>query len=149
MVPKPEKNDIKYISSLKTLFNIFGKLTSIAEQKKKFILTQKWKELHAAAMVQEKLNELLDSSLREVQSFKNLENTGEIKTLKISICSIVNEYRYMENLNARLLKDALFVSKQKAQKFFNLDCQNETYSRNIKNISDLWGNKPLLHDRLA
>lgn len=67
MAPKSNFNELNYISTLKTLHNIFNKLQSIANQKQNFILSQNWIKLNELSLSQEELNHLLNKNLSNIE----------------------------------------------------------------------------------
>jgi predicted chitinase len=58
------------------------------------------------------------------------------------------EYKEIEALNFKMLKDNLFVTKQKLEKIFNQKPIKDTYTKELKKEEDIWNNTPVVFDRL-
>jgi hypothetical protein len=150
MVPE---NPFNYKSALKTLVNIFDKLLVIASEKQGLILSLSWDELYAKSSEQQELNRFFDVTMKSYgNKFLSEDNLAiqdkEIASLKNELKLKIMEYKDIENLNFRLLKDAFFVAKNKVEKIFNKKVTNDTYTKDLKKTQELWDSTPIVFNRM-
>ena len=144
-----ENFQLKYLSNLKTLLNIFVKLRLIAKNKQKIILEQKWEELYSISEEQKEANLYFDKTMKflEIDNSQDKNNGNESEKIKKEIKDIMMNYKEIENTNLRLLNDSFFFAKQKVEKIFNKKLNNDTYNKDLKMVKDLWDNSPIILDR--
>ena len=144
-----ENSDMKHLSNLKTLVNIFEKLRIIAKNKQKTILEQKWEELYSISEEQKEANLYFDKTMKflEIDNSQDKNNGNESEKIKKEIKDIMMNYKEIENTNLRLLNDSFFFAKQKVEKIFNKKLNNDTYNKDLKMVKDLWDNSPIILDR--
>ncbi len=151
MVPNNSNLIIVYNSILKTLSTIIDELLKMSFQKKDFITNQDWDGLSKLVYDQEELNEQLNIIINQLNdekfiSFKNNDNE-KIKSEKKEIKQKLIKFKEMENLNKKLLKDAFYIAKKKAEIYFNAPINDETYKKELKKELNIWGNSSVLLDR--
>ncbi|OHD25868.1 MAG: hypothetical protein A2Y34_15315 [Spirochaetes bacterium GWC1_27_15] len=144
----PNDTVSKYKTNLKIILNIFEKLKIIAEDKQKNILSQKWDEVYIISEEHQKINQDFDKIMKDFGDFKTSVaiNDTEIKNLKSQLKERVMEYKEMENLNIKLLNDALFFAKQKVEKIFNKKGK-DTYTKDLKKTTALWEDTAIIFDK--
>jgi hypothetical protein len=154
MVPQSNQMHIIYKSILKTLSNLTQELIILCNEKQKCILSQDWDNLKSIAEKQLEINKSFDHEISKIikYDFNNESNKEqfkqdkEIRLFKNNLKNKINQYKETENLNKRLLKDAFFVAKQKVDKILNNNPTNEIYTKNKP--KDIWGDKPIMLDKL-
>lgn len=156
MAPDLTTKKNNYESILKTFNNIFDNLISISKEMQKSILTQKWENVTKLANAQEEINMhfnkallLLEHNNIKLSELTNNEKESEMVSNKFKLRNKISTYKELENMNAKLLGDSLFVAEQKVEKYFNKKIETKTYSKEIKKESDLWKDKPVMLNRLA
>ena len=140
-----------YKSNLTTLINIFKELSIISTKIQRNILKQNWQNLYKLAAKQEQLNLYFYKTISNLDTNDNnsFKRDTEIINLKNILKEKIKEYKETENINAKLLRDSLFIAKQKVEKFYNLNSEKETYSKEMKKDTNLWNNKPVMLDSFA
>jgi hypothetical protein len=143
------KNNVIYKSNLETILNILKELIVISVNMQKYIVTQDWLKVYELSEDQEKLNKSFDDSIQKLNKRETKEDKKEIIDLKSTLKTRIKEYKRIEFINSRLLKDALFAAKQKVKYFFNND-KSQTYKKDMKKDNNIWDvNNPVILDKLV
>lgn len=146
------EQSIQVKSILVSLLCIFEKLIEITREKQTFILNQDWNNVFMLSNEQSDVINFLnkkDNELKQFSSFlKNIEDK-EINNLKQKLKEYVKEYKEIESLNVQLLNDHLFTAKQKLENLFNIKSKNDTYTREMKKVSDLWDNNSVVLNKIV
>jgi len=140
----------QYISTLKTIKNILSELFSLCKKKQESILEQDWRLLLEISERQQSINNDFDIILNKLLNFTHFNNekeANEVLKIKNSIKEKINEYKELETLNKKLLKDAFYAAKQKAEKFFDSAYLDDTYTKDFKKDVTIWGNNPIMLDK--
>ncbi len=143
---------IQLKSILLSLLCIFEKLIEITNEKQKFILNQDWNNVFLLANEQREVVNFLnqkDKELREFSNFLKRVDDKNINEMKQKLKEYVKEYKNKENLNAQLLSDHLFTAKQKLEKLFNIKVKNDTYTRDMKKVNDMWDNSSIVLNKIV
>jgi hypothetical protein len=152
MVPDISTKNLKIKSVLKTLLNIFNELKIISIEKKKNIMEQNWELLYMNSGEHQKINQHFDELMKSISQnsdFKaEISVDPELRELKKQIRQKLMEYKEIESLNFKMLKDNLFVTKQKLEKIFNQKPIKDTYTKELKKEEEIWNNSPVIFNRL-
>ncbi len=143
------KNKVIYKSNLETVLNILKDLIIISLNMQKYIVTQDWLKVYELTEDQEKLNKSFDASIMKLNERNIKEEKKEITDLKNVLKTRIREYKRIEFINSRLLKDVLYVAKQKVKHYFNNDPQAETYKKDMKLDNNIWTDNPVLLDKIV
>ena len=143
------KNKVIYKSNLETVLNILKDLIVISLNMQKYIVTHDWLKVYELTEDQEKLNKSFDASIMKLKESNIKEDKKEITDLKNVLKTRIREYKRIEFINSRLLKDVLYVAKQKAKYYFNNNPQAETYKKDMKLDNNIWTNNPVLLDKIV
>ena len=80
-----------------------------------YIVTQDWLKVYELSEDQEQLNKSFEESIMKLKKKNIKEDKKEIIDLKNVLKTRVREYKRIEFINSKLLKDALFAAKQKVK----------------------------------
>ena len=143
------KNVIIYKSNLETVLNILKELIVISLNMQKYIVTQDWLKVYELSEDQEKLNKSFDESIMNLNKRNIKEDKKEIIDMKNVLKTRVREYKRIEFINSKLLKDALYAAKQKVKYFFN-NSNSETYKKDMKKDDNIWNTyNPVILNKLV
>lgn len=146
--PTISKNQIIYKSILNTLLNLLKELKIISLKMQKHIVKQEWIKVYELSEEQDNLNKNFDKSIVNLNKNQNFENDMEIKSLKNDLKKQIKDYKEIEFINSKLLKDALFTAKQKVKYYFKNNNELDTYKKDMKKNSNIWNNNPVMLDKL-
>ncbi|HQB62295.1 MAG TPA: hypothetical protein PK899_11645, partial [Spirochaetota bacterium] len=90
-----------------------------------------------------------DGELVNIIKLTNNFSNSDIQTLKREIKELIAGYKEVENTNARLINDNLFVVKQKFEKLYNKKGRKETYEKDLNKNSMIFDNRSIVLNRLA
>ena len=143
------KNIIIYKSNLETVLNILKELIVISLNMQNYIVTQDWLKVYELSEDQEQLNKSFEESIMKLKKKNIKEDKKEIIDLKNVLKTRVREYKRIEFINSKLLKDALFAAKQKVKYFFN-NPKAETYKKDMKKDNNIWNtDNPVILDKFV
>jgi hypothetical protein len=146
---------MNYRSILSTILNTLDKMEELSRDKQKLILSKKWESLYTMSQEQQEVifffNQA-ESDLKRITAnpdYSTVKNNPDILLLKLRIKEKIFKYEEMESINRRLLKDFLYVAKQKVKEFFNQDEKETTYTSELDKKSQLWDQKPFVLDKFV
>lgn len=143
------KNFIIYKSNLETVLNILKELIFISLNIQKGIVTQNWLKVYELSEDQKQLNISFEESILKIDDKSIKNNEKEIINLKNILKTRIKEYKRIEFINSRLLKDALYAAKQKVKYFFN-NKEIKTYKKDMKKDNNIWNtNNPVILDKFV
>jgi hypothetical protein len=136
-------------STLSSIYNLIDEFTNNALKMQKSILSLEWQNVYNLSIEQNELNSILDSILTKINN--NHESTeNEIINLKTDLKSKMNEFKEIQKINSKLLKDNLTSAKMKVKTIFkNKNNLNNNYSEKLKSDSNLWNENAMILNRLA
>lgn len=146
---------LRYKSTLHTIMNVFDKLSEISKTKQKCILGQKWESLRDVAKSQQEVHKFIESAEKDLeiigkQDTENLlKNNSELVFLRLRIRDKIEKYREQETINSRLLKDVLYVTREKVKVFLQKEDNGKTYNASLKNDEQIWDDCPMLMDKFV
>lgn len=142
---------IQLKSILVSLLCIFEKLIELTKEKQKSILNMDWNNVFLIANEQAEIVNFLNKKDKELKEFysvlKKIEDK-DIVSIKQKLKEYVEQYKQMENTNSQLLSDHLFTAKQKLEKLFNIKINNDTYTRDMKKINNIWENSAVVLNKV-
>ncbi len=145
--PTKTKDQIIYKSILNTLLYLLKDLKIISLKMQKYIVKQEWIKVYELSEEQDDLNKSFDKSIMSFNKNYSIDNDIEIKSLKNDLKNQIKDYKEIEFINSKLLKDALFAAKQKVKYYFKNNNEIDTYKKDMKKESNIWNNNPVMLDK--
>lgn len=149
----PEANHLTQLKSILASFMlILKKLTLLSVKKQEAILKQNWNDVFIIANEMEEIADFVnkkDGELVNIIKITDMFTNSDIQALKKEIKELIIGYKEVENTNARLLNDNLFVVKQKFEKLYNKKGRKETYEKDLNKKNMIFDNRSIVLNRLA
>jgi len=150
---EPEANHlIKLKSILASFLVILKKLTLLSVRKQEAILKQNWNDVFIIANEMEEIADFVnkkDGELVNIIKITDIFSNSDIQAVKKEIKELIIGYKEVENTNARLLNDNLFVVKQKFEKLYNKKGRKDTYEKDLNKKNMIFDNRSIVLNRLA
>jgi len=148
MVPNKTNDTVRFMSAFQTLLTIFESLLITTKEKRVLIMEQRWDELVSVTQKQEDLTRSFEEIIKIVGIYFENNFNEESQNMKTLLKESIIRYKEEETLNVRLLKDAMFLTKHKVEKIYNIK-QKTTYSKDIRKDESVWTGQPVILDRFV
>ncbi len=149
----PEANHLIQLKSILASFLvILKKLTLLSVRKQEAILKQNWNDVFIIANEMEEIADFVnkkDGELVNIIKITDIFSNSDIQAVKKEIKELIIGYKEVENTNARLLNDNLFVVKQKFEKLYNKKGRKDTYEKDLNKKNMIFDNRSIVLNRLA
>ncbi|MBP7554181.1 MAG: hypothetical protein KA885_12215, partial [Spirochaetes bacterium] len=143
---------IQLKSILASFLVILKKLTLLSVRKQEAILKQNWNDVFIIANEMEEIADFVnkkDGELVNIIKITDIFSNSDIQAVKKEIKELIIGYKEVENTNARLLNDNLFVVKQKFEKLYNKKGRKDTYEKDLNKKNMIFDNRSIVLNRLA